>query len=446
QPVEDFLTSAVNWRNELKDNRRLIEDRISESFRLSNIYHTKQDFLPIPLQTSLRQLRLDESPFIARIEELYVKVRTRLQSWISRVEHEESLGLPEKIVRAVQSRQLPREGSNYSNIFLSRGFIGESFAVGRQEELRRIKKLINNWRLGYRGSVLLHGQRFSGKSLLGEWVASRYFDDHFVRLQPNATIEFNGRRQKVGTDLEEALAFVRKNSLNQRTLVWIDDLELWWSEEVPLLRNARSLMRYINQYGQSLFFLVATSNWVRQDLTCLLDWGQAFQAQINLDRMSFEDIHQAIMIRHGATHRTLVDDEGETVSSAKFEKMVKRVYQSVRANPGEAMMRWTLFTHNRGEDEVRHRYRNVSNLPDFLNPDQLIVLRILMMKKQATEYELRKMFGPAFKTKYSQHIQQLLSLGLLNRRLDGELEVNEYVVNDLGRSLEQRQVLRFNAR
>ena len=102
------------------------------------------------------------------------------------MEQEESLSFSEKIVRYIEHRKAPIDNKQYWSIFLTKGYIGESFAVGRQEELRRIKKVINNWRLGYRGSVLLHGQRFSGKTLTGEWIANRFFDDSFVRLQPNA--------------------------------------------------------------------------------------------------------------------------------------------------------------------------------------------------------------------------------------------------------------------
>lgn len=445
-PIELFIENAVAWQKEVLEDREVIEGRINESFHLSGVYKVSREFLPVPLQTTLRQLRIYENPLFTRLETWYKTARDWFSSLISRVEREESLSVSEKIVRVVQSRMLKRDTSSYSGIFLNKGYIGESFAVGRQEELMRIKKVINNWRLGFRGSVLLHGQRLSGKTLTGEWIASRFFDDSFVRLQPNTILEFQGRRHQLGYDLEDALAFIRKHGLNQPLLVWIDDLELWWNDEIPLSKNVRSLKEYINHYGHSQFYIVSTTNWVRQQLQTVLDLTQVFQAEVNLDRMDWEDIHQAILIRHGATHKKLVDQEGEEVSGQQFEKMIKRVYKASKGNPGEAMMRWSMFTHRKGEEEVLYKFRSLYLLPDFLNADQEILLRTLMMKKRVNEYQLRKIFGPAFKDKYSHLIQQLISLGLLQRRVDGDLEINEVVVNELGRMLEQRHALTFNAR
>ncbi|MFK7924708.1 MAG: hypothetical protein AB8H47_22310 [Bacteroidia bacterium] len=445
-PIELFLENALAWQKEVEEDRETIAGRVNDSFHLSGVYKVALEFLPIPLQTTLRQLRLDENPLFTRLETWYKTARDWFSSLISRVEREESLSVSEKIVRVVQSRMLKRDTSSYSGIFLTKGYIGESFAVGRQEELRRIKKVINNWRLGFRGSVLLHGQRFSGKTLTGEWIANRFFDDSFVRLQPNAMLEFQGRRHQLSYDLGDALAFIRKHGLNQPLLVWIDDLELWWNDEISLNKNVRSLKNYINQYGHSQFYMVSTTNWVRHQLQTVLDLTQVFQAEVNLDRMDWEDIHQAILIRHGATHKKLVDKEGEEVSGQQFEKMIKRVYNASKGNPGEAMMRWSMFTHRKGDEEVLYNFRSLYLLPDFLNADQEILLRTLMMKKRANEYQLRKIFGPAFKDKYSQMIQQLISLGLLQRRVDGDLEINEVVINELGRMLEQRHAITFNAR
>jgi len=446
QPIEHFLENVSEWQKSLVEHKNVIEARTDEMFHLSNVYQVSREFLPIPLQTTLRQLRLDENPLFARVESWYKKTNKWFRNLISRVEREESLSTPEKIVRVVQARNLNRDASSYSGIFLTKGYIGESFAVGREEEIRRIKKLINNWRLGYRGSVLLHGQRFSGKTLTGDWIANRFFDESFVRLRPNAMLEFQGRRQQLSYDLEEALAFVRKHGLNQPLLIWIDDLELWWNDEISLSKNVRSLKNYINQYGHTQFYMVSTTNWVRQQLETVLDLTQVFQAEVNLDRMHWEDIHRAILIRHGATHKTLVDKEGDEVSGQQFEKMIKKVYNASRGNPGEAMMRWSMFTHGKGEEDVLHKFRALFVLPDFLNADQEIIFRSLMMKKRANQYQLRKIFGPAYKDKYNQMIQQMISLGLLIRRLDGDLEINEVVVNEIGRMLEQRHALTFNAR
>jgi hypothetical protein len=67
-----------------------------------------------------------------------------------------------------------------------------------------------------------------------------------------------------------------------------------------------------------------------------------------------------------------------------------------------------------------------------------------MMEKRTNEYRLSKLFGKAFKDKYINIVQRLISVGLLVRHLDGWLEINECVVNEVGRALEREQYLKFN--
>ena len=53
-------------------------------------------------------------------------------------------------------------------------------------------------------------------------------------------VKLGGRTNSLGIYRQEALEFVRKNTLNERPLLWIDDLELWWSPAIPLNQNVRA--------------------------------------------------------------------------------------------------------------------------------------------------------------------------------------------------------------
>ena len=72
-----------------------------------------------------------------------------------------------------------------------------------------------------------------------------------------------------------------------------------------------------------------------------------------------------------------------------------------------------------------------------------MVLSAIMLEKRTNEYRLRKLFGAAFTDKYGSIVQRLISLGLLTRHADGWLEVNELVVNYVGRLLGRKGYLKF---
>lgn len=439
QPMEGFRQKLAAWKAEIEGLDRQVNTRMRAAFRISGIYDTSAEFLALTLQSSINQLKINRNQLLTRIQDQYAQVLQRLRRFKSSVEQEEALSLSEKLVRFIQIRTADPENSQYSSIFLTKGYIGESFWVGREAELNRIEKLIGQWRNGFRGAVCLTGQRFAGKSLFGDLVAHRYFAKNTIVLTPDTTIAFQGRKFTVTHNLGEALEFIRKYAIQRRPLVWIDDLELWQDFHA----NMQKLLRFIDNHSGRLFVMVAMSNWQHAGLNRIYDIGKYFQARINLDRMGVEDIRQAILIRHGATHKTLSDAEGTEISPGQFTKMTEVIYRVSGGNVGEALNLWSSFTRKLDDNKVIHQYRPGFPMPDFINPDNGILLTSVMMEKHTTEYRLRKLFGPAFSDKYSYVLQRLLNVKLLIRRIDGQVEVNEVTANELGRLLERHKFITF---
>lgn len=440
-PLESFLQETSGWQSDLQQLENLIRERLEQEFKLTAIYNQKQGFLPIPLQSTLKQFRINRNEAWQRISRWIEQKLSVIQRFKTAIEQEESLSTSEKIVRLIESRQGDDANQQYNSIFLTKGYIGESFWVGREQELQHMEKLITQWKAGFRGSVLLSGRRFSGKSLFGELIANRYFSQNTIRLAPNSVIHVKGRRFATSFDLGEALDFIQKYTLNTPMLVWIDDLEVWGDANFWLNQNLRKLYQHIDSYSRRLFFLVATSQWKKAQLDLVHDVSRVFQANIQLDRMSQDEIREAILIRHGATHKILVQEDGEEVNAPQFKKMVNRTIKLARNNVGEALNLWALSTQKVDEDRVIRSAISNYILPDFITPENALLLRTLTIEKRMNEYRLRKQFGPAFKDKYSGILQRLISVGLLIRHVDGWLEINDLVANDIGTLLEQKKYL-----
>jgi len=440
-PLEAFLQETSSWEEDLRQLENLIRERLDKDFKLTAIYNQQQGFLPIPLQSTLKQFRLNQNEVWQKARSWVTQKLSIIQRFKTALEQEESLSTSEKIVRLIESRKGDEANQQYNSIFLTKGYIGESFWVGRAQELQHMEKLIGQWKAGFRGSVLLSGRRFSGKSLFGELIANRFFPQNTIRLSPNSVIHVNGRRFATSFDLGEALDFIQKYTLNTPMLVWIDDLEVWGDANFWLNQNLRKLYQHIDSYSRRLFFLVGTSQWKKAQLDLVHNVSRVFQANIQLDRMSQDEIREAILIRHGATHKVLVQEDGQEVNAQQFKKMVNRTIKLARNNVGEALNLWALSTQKVDEDRVIRQAINNYILPDFITPENALLLRTLTIEKRMNEYRLRKQFGPAFKEKYSGILQRLISVGLLIRHIDGWLEINELVANDIGSLLEQKKYL-----
>lgn len=441
QPLEAMIKKVDSWMTSIKELEQLIEKRLEDSFNLSSIYNTEKTFLPVSLQSTLSQYSLGENKFLKKARTQLSRPGSVLKRFRDKVSEQENLSDSEKIVRTIEDRNVRTDNNQYTSIFQTKGYIGESFWVGREQELQRIHNLIDQWELGYRGTVLLSGSRLSGKSLFGDVVANKYFPRKTIRLAPNTHLNTEGRKWTTTTDLKEALDFVKKIALKSRTLVWIDDLELWQDPTISLGQNIRYLQEHMDQHGTQLFYIVSMSKWLEEHLQKTHLLKDSFQALIRLDNMSVAEIQQAILIRHGATHKILVDAEGVEVEPEAFTKMSAAVCTAAKGNIGDALNRWAASIRKVEEEQVTHDRVTTYPLPSFLSTNGSLLLATIFKEKRTNEYRLRRLFGVSFKEKYSHVLQRFISIGILKRQIDGMLEINENIANDLGEVLMRNKYL-----
>ncbi len=441
QPLHSFIQQTDDRIIEIEQLHELIHHRMDENFKLSSVFREREFFLSVPLQSTLNQFRNNQNQLLQRIQRWGERQRKRVQRWLTDVRTEDAMSIAEKVVRFVDNRKVNPDNHAYTSIFLTSGYIGESFWVGRKKELRRVAQVVNKWKQGYRGTLLLTGDRFCGKSLFGDLVSNRHFPNQTIRLSPNSTVQFQGRTFTTSYDLEEALNFVSKYRFDRPPMIWLDDLELWHSEEFPISRNIQRLGQHIDRNSTRIFYLVAVGNVLRQQLELNRNFSRHFQATIPLDSMNQEDTYQAILIRHGATHKELVNEDGVAVEAAEYQQQVGRVHRTAGGNIGEALSLWAVGIRALDNDNVIQNRLPFYSLPNFLDADQAVLLRTIMLEKRTNEYRLRKRFGPAFKPRYAEALLRLLSVGLLERHLDGWLEISDLAVNSITRQLRTKQYI-----
>jgi len=443
QPINTAL-EIINGRLEsLKIFQDLILQRLADHLHINHIYDEDHSFLHASQQYLVGQINLEQTAWLQKIKSWIYGKGQILRGFMAGVAEEESLSIAEKIVRLVQSRNMHEDNGQYNNIFSAHGYIGESFWVGRDRELAHMSQLINNWKKGFRGSVIISGKRYSGKSVFGELIALKYFPKKTIRIKPKSIIKIDGRTFETSEDLGTAIDFIKKNSINKSFLIWIDDLELWQSPTITASQNVQTLLRHIDDLSAQHFFMVSMSNWFKSHYNLMFKLDKVFQAETNMDVMSEDEVRQAIIIRHGATHKLLVNEKGEQVPTQSFAKMVQKICRLGSYNIGESLNLWSYYTERVNDEQVIHRPVLTYQLPDFINDENSILLRAILMNKRTNEYRLRKILGQAFTTKYKAIVQRLINLGVLNRHIDGLLEINGSIVNDVAALLEQAGYIKF---
>jgi len=441
QPLDQIADRLEEWQADQRLLREVLTSRVEKSLTVSDIYHGDEEFLPVPLQTTLTQFRLDQNELWVKLKRWFDKQTQKFSKIKDIVIREEALSDADKIVRYVRSRTIEDDRHQYDSIFKAQGYIGESFCVGRTYELGEIAASILAWKQGYRGSAVITGWRHGGKSLFGEWVSQRHFPNDTIYVRPNNTISVDGRRLATGHDLKEVLSFIKKHSVNKKYLVWIDDIESWESAEVSIGHNISALKKYMDNLSNRLYFLVSMAPWTFYQWDELYGLQDSFQTTINLRPITDREVRDAIVIRHGATHKRLVDEENVEINSIQFGKMVKQVHRQSQGVIGDTLLLWANNTAIGTGDMVLYEDPTSFALPDFLNPDISILLRYILLRRTTSEYELRKSFGLSFKRKYSNILQRMISMGIITRRIDERLEITNIVANDIARLLEEHSYI-----
>ncbi|MFY9153344.1 MAG: hypothetical protein WAO52_15110 [Prolixibacteraceae bacterium] len=444
QPLQVLIENNKEAVSQLDEFSNLLSHRIDIDLKLSLVYDTERFFLPFSSGTAItNRLNLGKSKLL-KVSQSWLRSQiTKIHLYRKKVVHEFTFSRSEKMVRFIQLRQRDDANNHYSSFFTTKGYFGDLFAIGRDEEMNHLSLLIKNWKDGYHGSAIITGQRFSGKTLTGELVASRNFADNTIRLSPGITISLGGRKMEASYNILDSLNFIAKNNQDKKYLVWIDDIELWWEPGIPFYKNVKDLTSFIDLHTSHFFFLVSMNLSTYHQIKQVMEVDRIFQAHIHLGKLSSREIEKAILIRHLATHRTLLNKKHEKIGTVEFKRITREIAQNCNGNIGDALNLWSYFTSFIDDDTVLFSPIPKFNFPEFYRPDLAVLLTSIMLQKRTNEYRLRKLFGPSFSDRYHPILLRMISIRVIERHLDGWLEINERVVNELGMMLDARHYLNY---
>ncbi len=425
--LNTFIKRVEKSEQQISNIKDEVEQNLND-FAIHKIYNG--NFLILSIASTLNQYNQTGKQRFEGVKNWITKKGIFVKQFQDSVEEEERLSQSEKLVRVINARE-PRTGSShYTNMFKTRGYIGASFMVGRKSELQHVKSIIDNWQLGYRGAIMITGTRFSGKTLLAEVISQRHFTDKTIKLQAGKKLQVGGRHIDPTGSLKEQLDFVIKYSLQEKVLVLIDNLYQWHDEDHSLLENVRALAKIIDRYSNKLFFMVCLNNWQKERFNAALNLDSIFQAEINTDTVTLDELNQAVLIRHSATHTELVDENGEETNNKSIYNKLKNIYNATQGNIGSSLLRWAQDIEMYDEDKVRYTYQDYT-VPHFLTPSNSILIKTILMYGSTNEYNLRRLFGPAFQTEYKPLLQRLINVGVITRNINGKLEVRKTIINDI---------------
>jgi hypothetical protein len=329
---------------------------------------------------------------------------------------------------------------HYDSLFLNKNFIGDLFLVPREEQELALQNCMLQWQNGFNKSILLTGDRLSGKSTFVEYISQKYFAKNTIHIKPNSSITYLGRKFNVERDLKEVLQNIKKNLFDNKTLIVIDDLELWRNEEYSLLSNVRALLSFIETASNGTLVIATTSLPMQQHLDKRLNFSENFSNKINLNKASFNEIHKAILLRHGASQNTITDKFDEPLTKKQIERNVYKLANNLEYNIGEILQAWTFGTTVTNDNNVTYEQKDFK-FYDFFNQTETIILKYVMLYEYINEYMLKGFVSPDQEPEFKTGLKRLINTKILLRNNNGLLFLNSVVNKDVKQSLIYRGTL-----
>lgn len=425
-PMENFLQSAQSIKEDILYHKDKLSTRLKEEYKISNIFSTDELFLKNVSEFSLVGYGKKKSA-LTRINLNKYKKRLNnfAHNYLSAFNfHESSKG---DIIKFIKYNKLPELDQFSQSLFLKKGFIGHTFMMPRIDFEELLKTNYQEWKEGYRSSILVHGNRLSGRSAVLESVEHILPDCKVIKLEPFSTVKYKGRKFNVGKDLLECLEFLYKHTLTNRIIVVIDDFELWRDSDLALLDTARSIVEEFGKFSRRMMFIVATNHHIKIKLDSYLQFDDLFLSTYNTDVMDRESIIKTLLIRHAASLREMSSSEEISgLDEIGLKQMAKKMAVKSNSNIGVSLKNWSRFIVHSSE----HKHGIVSPpavFNDLIKENAYILMHILRYK-YTNEKELQQMIGSEYVRNITEEIQLLLSYKILERDRSSNIFINEGLV------------------
>jgi|GEM_PF-3785253 len=342
----------------------------------------------------------------------------------------------------------------YRQLFLNNQTFKKEFWYGRHSEIERGRIAFNRFINGYSGSLLITGERLSGKSFLVNYLASHLIKSGKIILieAPNSgeiNLKFLLKRiqEKTGVNGDFKKIFT---AIEPGSIIIIDDLELWWekSENGSLL--IKQIVNFINEYCHEIFFIVSVNTHSFKPMNSIIDIQNLFLDIIYCKPFNAKSLQNIVLARHRITSLKFKLASGQKIGGKKDEalflpknyaQLFSKYFNFSHGNIGVCLHSWMANISGIEGDCI------IMNLPqrielselDLLREDELLILYHLTIHKKM---DIKKMSRVLLinESEFQQHLLFLKRIGIVieNEQI---FEINPFINHLIINILKKREML-----
>ena len=291
----------------------------------------------------------------------------------------------------------------YKNLFSGRSSISEDFWINREHEEAMFDKAVKRFHAGYKGGILILGERNSGKTAFCRYATKQHFADEkiyhiFPTQEGSINVEVFADEIRKVTGLNGNLDEIFE-TLAFGTAIIIHDMELWWERSPEGYEVVTRVMELMNDYCDKCLFVVNMNPFAYKIINDLKKIDDNFISIISSMPFDSEEIKDMIIRRHhssGLKFKYQKKDE-DSISEFKLAGLFNKYFDTTNGNPGVALNRW-LTNIDKFSGEIIHITSPKipkSEVLENLDDDWQVALLQFIIHKRMTLEKLTKILNIA---------------------------------------------------
>ncbi len=337
----------------------------------------------------------------------------------------------------------------YRQLFFGKNTFNETFWVEREAEIAAARRGIAQHAQGARGILIVTGEPDSGKTALCRRLVSRSLSRRpsFWVTPPDAgdvRVETFAEALRTATGKRGSTRDVIA-SLPERSVVVIEDLELWWDRTEEGLAIVDELLELVQAYGEQVLFVIEVGSHPFLIIDRFRRLADLALAVVECGPVPAEALKEIVMLRHGSTGMTfeLGGRSEDQLGDWRIARLFSQHFSASRGLVGAALVSWIVNVERASEGAitVRAPHRRGWEVLDGLRPEWIALIVQLLLHKRLSRPRLMRICGLEG-VELDHQLDVLGRMGLVHESRQGVLRVNRYVTHALIDRLRERRVIR----
>ncbi len=336
----------------------------------------------------------------------------------------------------------------YQQLFLRTNNETNEFWHAREKEVEEANKAMERFREGYSGGILLVGERYSGKTSLANYISSKFTEEQQV-FRINAQEQGSTSPDDLMRSLQQALMFhgnVQQlfNNIPPESVVFFDNLELWWEKSENGMQVLYQIMDIIEQFSHRILFIVALNQHTYKLISQIYPIGNYFLGLIKSGPMTAQELFNIVLHRHRSTGMQLKykNKEEAYVSTFEYANLFTKYFSQSKGNVGVALQAWISCIQQVEENVisiVAPEEPPINALKKVDRASNMLLLQLVLHRRLNIQRLERIMLEPV--DNLQKKLNYLKRSGVIQENAKGVLSINRYMYPTVVEQLKELELL-----